>query len=348
MASTTSSDLRFRHLASTLIGAAAIFLSVNVWAQSSPSAADLATARELFFQAKDMRAAGDLKGALERYRGAWATAPTPIIGLELGRTHVQLGELIEAREVLLAVGRLKVEPDETRWSAQARQEASAVADELRPKIATLVIKLEGVPEGSTPSVAIDGANVAVVGGGTTRKINPGKHEIVARAGAAERRDAVELAAGETKEISLNVTSDAPIVATQPAAHADGMVSAETSSGSLRTTLIIGGFGLAGAGVVVGTVTGVLALGKSSSVKSACPERVCPESARPDLNQGRTFATVSTIGFGAAAVGAVAGLVGLLVLRPSSATSARPEKSASVMPTALFTAESALLGAHGRF
>jgi hypothetical protein len=73
-----------------------------------------------------------------------------------------------------------------------------------------------------------------------------------------------------------------------------------------------GFGLAGAGVVVGSVTGALALGKGSTVRGQCEGLRCPTSIDGDLQSGRTLATVSTVSFIATGVGAVGGVVALLV------------------------------------
>ena len=55
-----------------------------------------------------------------------------------------------------------------------------------------------------------------------------------------------------------------------------------------------GFGLAAAGAVVGSLTGVLALSRGSSVQNAGDGLVCPRSVDGDLSSGRTLATVSTI------------------------------------------------------
>lgn len=292
-------------------------------------------------QAKDMRASGDVQGALEKYKGAWANAPTPIIGVEMGRTHMQLGQLIEAREAFLAVGRLKVEPDETPRSAQARAEASELAEQLRPKIGTLVLRVKTAP-GATPTVAIDGANVALVSSGATRKINPGKHEIVTRVGATEKHDSVDIAEGETKELAVDVSAPAEQTPVAPPPTTP-TTTTDTSNDALRPVLIYGGFGLAGAGVLVGGVTGIMAFGKGRTVKNECPAKVCPESARNDVNTGRTLATISTISIGAAVVGAAAGVVGLFVLRPKDA-----DKPAPVAPSAAFISGGAILGARGEF
>jgi hypothetical protein len=87
------------------------------------SAADLAQARQLFNQGLGLRDKGDAVGAIEKLRAANAVAATPITGIELGRTYASAGRLVEAREALLAVGRLPVAPQETARSAAARADA---------------------------------------------------------------------------------------------------------------------------------------------------------------------------------------------------------------------------------
>lgn len=80
------------------------------------SAADIAQARELFNDGIDRREKGDVAGAIEKLRAAHALAATPITGMELGRTYLAMGRLVEAREVFLGVGRLAVAPQETAKS----------------------------------------------------------------------------------------------------------------------------------------------------------------------------------------------------------------------------------------
>lgn len=352
MASTTSSNRLLSRAAFALLAASVLWSSAAL-AQSPPSAADLATARELFLQARDLRTSGDLKGALEKFRGAWATAPTPIIGLELGRTYMQRGELIEAREAFLAVGRLKVESDETAKSAQARTEAGELAEQLRPKIATLNVKVTGATDGAT--LTVDGANVPLISGSATRKVNPGKHELVVKSGGAEKRDAVDVAEGESKDVAEDMNGATPtttVPTPQPTPQPTPGPTESTSPDWVRPAMIYGGFGLAGVGVVVGGATGIVALGKSRTVKNECPGQVCPESARKDVTSGRTFATISTVGWIAGAVGAGAGLVGLFVLKPTAKSDApksdTPKAAHAIVPAATWMPGGAWLGAEGRF
>src|SRR4051812_21621751 len=118
----------------------ALTLSTHALA-GNPSAQDFATARALYKEGKDLRAAGDLKGALEKLTAAHTLGRTPLTGIELARVEVQLGLLVEAREVCLGIARLAVEPDETSRSVEARKDAAQLAEELRPRISSLRVKV---------------------------------------------------------------------------------------------------------------------------------------------------------------------------------------------------------------
>lgn len=113
---TSSSQFRLcRRFATVAVFTALALAAPSAHAQSapgaSPSAADLESARELYKEGKVLRDKGDLQGALERFKAAHAYGQTPVTALELGRTHMQLQQLVEAREVLLSVGRMNVQPD---------------------------------------------------------------------------------------------------------------------------------------------------------------------------------------------------------------------------------------------
>ena len=157
---------------------------------SAPSAADLETARDLFRQGKELRAKGDLAGALEKLKAAHAYAQTPITAVELGRTHVARGELVAAREGVPSVARMRGQPDESENAGAARRAAAETADELRGRLATVEVE---AAEGD--AVTLDGAPAQIVGGVATRKVNPGKRDVVVRRGDVVARMAVTLAEG---------------------------------------------------------------------------------------------------------------------------------------------------------
>ena len=293
---------------------------------AQPSAADLESARELFKEARELRQKGDLRGALERFKAAHQYGQTPVTGLELGRTHMDLGELLEARETLLGVARIKVAADETEKSVGARAEAAELAEKLRPRIPTVVVKVTNLGPGAQPQIQIDGAALPVVSGGAIRKVDPGMHAVVVKVGAREEKREVAVAEGETKEVSLDLGG----ATGGPAGGTEGSASSSAATGGPSISPIVwAGLGLGAAGLGVGTVTGILALGKASEVDRACEGTRCPPSAKDTVDGGRSLATVSTVGFAVGVVGVGVAAVGWFVLSSKGTTT--PKSGLRVAP-----------------
>src|SRR5262249_32129947 len=90
-------------------------------------------------------------------------------------------------------------------------------------------------------------------------------------------------------------------------------------------------GVGGAGIALGSIFGALALGRRSTLDSACnPKANCPIESQPDIDSLHSFATVSTVGF---AVGGVGLATGLIVLLTSKSQAGAEVKSASSAPSA---------------
>jgi len=305
---------------------------------SEPSAADLESARELYREGKELRQKGDLRGALERFKAAHGYGQTPVTGLELGKTHLQLGELVEAREVLLSIARIKVASDETEKSAAARTEAAELAEQIRPRIPTLVVKVLGVKPDDPAQVVVDGANTPVVSLSSMRKINPGEHEVVVRADGREEKRSVTLSESETKELEIEINDASPKLTGDAAAQGDGTAASAAGKRPLHVVTWIG-LGVGVAGIALGSVTGIMALGKAGAVTDACQGLSCPPSARTDVEDGRVAANVSTVAFALGAAGLATAAVGYFFLTPS--------KSARVAGVRLAVTP-AWAGIHGRF
>jgi len=306
-----------RVLASARLALAVMIASPVALAQSTPpTAQELETARTLYKEGKDLRAAGDLPGAIAKLQAAHALGHTPVTGIELAKTYVLVGKLVEAREVALSVARLGVASDETGKSADARAEAAKLAEELRPRIPTLAVKIRGLAQGELAHVVIDGVMVPDAAITEPQKVDPGKHDVAVRVGdgaaVREARASVDTPEGQAIEVAVDVPP-APAGAQPPPSPADD-ATAPTSHGVPVLAKVA--FGVAIAGTVVGLYGGIQALSYEDSLNTECPGNRCTagSTGARDLDSAHNWANVATVSFIIGGAGLVTGIVDMFVER----------------------------------
>ncbi len=76
-------------------------------------------------------------------------------------------------------------------------------------------------------------------------------------------------------------------------------------------LVYVGLGVAGAGVVVGTVTGIVSMSQTSSLQDDCPDDLCPADKEGEVDRATALGHVSTGSFVVAGLGTAVGLIALL-------------------------------------
>jgi hypothetical protein len=277
-----------------------------------PTAADLETARALYKEGKELRAAGDLSGALAKLKAAHQLGHTPITGLELARTYEMLHLLVEARAICLDVGHIPVASDETERSATARAEAVTLAERLLAREATLVVHFVGAPPGAMVSLSIDKSVVPPAAISELHKVDPGAHDLEARVeGGVAVAATVDLREGETREISLTLPPP-PVVHTEPPKPPPPPPPVIPRRNSVATA----GFVIGGVGIAVGALTGLLAISKKNELGPQCPNMNCPSSAQDDLDSAKSWATFSTVAFVAGGIGAAIGIFAIVGARPN--------------------------------
>lgn len=297
-----------------LAGLAALLAALHVAAPAAarePTAAEAQSALELYKDGKQRRESGDLPKALEKLRAAYALVETPITALELGRTHAMMGHLVEAREILMGVARIPVRKNESAKAHEARTEAARLADELKPRLATLTLKITGAEPSGGASVRVDGVELPPAAWTAPRIVNPGRHIAEIERDGKKTEKIVTLKEGE----ALDVTVSAPAATQASAPPADGPPeppppAPEPKGGT--SPLVYAGFGTAIVGVGVGAVTGILTLSKASSLDEACRDGRCPPSAQSDIDSGSTTGTISTVAFIVAGAGVAVGVVGIVL------------------------------------
>jgi hypothetical protein len=317
----TSGDLR---AARALAFVGAMLLAHTAWA--APPSENVATARELYKQGADALDAHDAKTAVTKLKSAWALVQTPVIGHDLARAHLALGQLVDAREAALAVMRIPVAFDETERSRQARTESSKLADSLAARIPHVTIRVQGTAT-EQATVKLDG-NVVPAGALTVaRQANPGAHQATIDTEDGRHAEAsVTVGEGDSKELVLALPEPkaAPPPVTPPpviTAPHDGPAPLTSAQPRERVSYVSPvvwvGVATAGVGLAVGLITGALALGSASTVAAHCTVvkngvNLCPTQYAGELSTGNTEATISTIGFVTAGVGVGVLVTGLLL------------------------------------
>jgi hypothetical protein len=283
--------------------------SLSSTARAQPSPATIAGAQVLVGEGRKLRAAGDLAGARERFESAYLLVPTPIIGLDLGKARAALGYWIEARAILLESSALPPIAKESDESKAARAESIALAQSLEERTPTLAVVIEGLEVGIKVNVAVDGADVSDGDAKTPRKVNPGKHVIVVRADGRLQRVEVEVAEKEAKTATVTFPKIAP--PEPPRAPESKPLPPPPETRVSKLAYI--GFAVAGAGVVVGSVTGILALTRAHDLDTACEgyNFQCPPSTRSAYDSSRRYGNVSTASFIVGGAGLALGVYGLL-------------------------------------
>jgi hypothetical protein len=300
-----------------LVGLVGVSLFVAGQAHAEPTAGDKETARRLMAEGRTHRRAGDAKGALQSFLAADAIMQVPTTGLEVAKAELELGQLVEARDKLLTVTRLPVEGREPRAFSEARATAKTLGAEVEPRIPSLTVKLQNLPAGSSPKVTVDG--VAIPAGALTapRAVDPGHHVVAASAGGDPHETAVDVREGETKDVVVDLGAGGAPVATDEPASGPAPTNASKDQANTWRLVSYAGFGVGGAGLIMGSVTGLLAISDfSSAKKQGCVSGKCPPAADPELNKASTMATVSTVGFILAGVGAGVGIAGFVLSRQS--------------------------------
>jgi hypothetical protein len=172
---------------------------------AEPSAADRETARNLMKKGDDKFAAKDFAGALKDYQAAHAIMQVPTTGLAVAKAQIEKGLLIEARETLLAVGRLPADPYESTTLSKAREEAAGLARKLADRIPSVTITVEGPSSGLEVQVQVDGETLPPAALGAPRKGDPGPHTISATAqGFATATANVVLKEGANEKVVLKL------------------------------------------------------------------------------------------------------------------------------------------------
>lgn len=310
--------------------------SANMAFAADPTPTDIAQARDLGQQAQAQFDAGHFAESEKLWIGASTLYPAaPTLTLGLARTQAKLNKFVLAQESYNKIIREQSQnPSASPAFKAALEAANNEVGAVSAKIAGVVITVDGP---SSPTVTIDGQPVSAATLGLRRPVDPGTHVVKAEAtGYKPAETSFQVAEAGSAEAKLKLEKSAEAVAvgpTQTQTQTQTTTSeppAETTKKSSRKTLAIVAFGVGGAGLILGGVTGVLALGKHSDLEGTCPSGTCPNNVSGDVDSYKTMGTLSTVGFIVGGVGLAAGAVLWFTAPKEKSTAFRtvPSKSAS--------------------
>jgi hypothetical protein len=257
---------------------------------ASPAKADdapqAALAEKLFRDGRALLADGKVREACESFSESKKLDPTPGTLLNLARCLDDLGRTASAWAIYRELETRATRLGQTTRAEFARQRAS----ELEPRLPTIEIRVPAAHRVDGLTVECDGTVLGSAALSMRVPVDPGRHQIVARAPARQGWTAsVDVATSQPSVVEI------PLLAlASPDREPEPTASATTKPNLLRPL----GIGLAVAGGVA-TVTGlvfggVAKLENDGARRDACVPQGCTADGLARIHRADDLATVSTV------------------------------------------------------
>ncbi len=295
--------------------------------------ADRATARALGQDGEGALASKDYKKAEDDFRRADSLVHAPTLMIGLARALAAQGKLVAADEAYQRIIRDGVAPGAPAVFAKALKEARKEAQDIEPRLGGMTIRVRGTGGEDVPGVTVvlDADPVSGASLGVRRPVDPGAHVVRASAtGYKPVELTVTVPEGGSVDAPLALEKDAVApVAPVEASAAPPLATVASPQARGASPLPWVAFGVGAAGLGVGVVAGVLALGKHSDLVKSCPGGACGSAQQGELDSYHSLGLISTVGFIVAGVGAAGGVT-LLLLQPK-AESGPPTSGLRIVP-----------------
>ncbi len=278
-------------------------------AQSS-SASSEAAAQALFDQARGLMTAGKFAEACAKFEESDKLAPGAGTLLNLGGCYEKNGQTASAWATYADAASEADKANRKDWAAKAKARMEA----LQPNLSKLSIVVPATSQVDGLEVKRDGIVVGASSYGVPIPVDPGPHVIDATApGHKKWSNVIQVGAKKDQiavtlpplEVDPNATAGAAIVATTPTPtpppEQNQNQPSEPVDKSRGKTQRIVGIAVAGVGVVgvaVGSIFGLVAIGKKGDTSSNCNSDLsrCNSAGVDAMSSARSSATISTVGF----------------------------------------------------
>ena len=293
-----------------LLGAAAPASARNP--QTEPSAADIATARDLFRDGARLAAEEKWAAALDAYQRSMALRPSNLTRYSIAIVQERMGKLVEAMENL----RVFLGEDHDNSTRRYLPNARDMVKQIEGRIARIKVVIPGKPRGA--QLLIDGDPIPDAAIGVHRSVDPGEHRVEVRVPGhptfvkmvkvdeAGEIDVVVELDGDDKPAAEQAQPETPTTGPEP-----------EKDNTTALVLTIGGAGVFATGLGLGVYGYSKAKGADTSEGS-------------DADAARTMALIGDIGMG---VGLVAAGIGTYMLLSDPKSEPTPSAALIVSPWA---------------
>jgi hypothetical protein len=330
-------------IAFALAGGASLIAAPSANAQSDD---DRATARALGVEGQQALDNKSYATAEDRFRRADKLVHAPTLELGLARALAAEAKYVEAQETYNRMIREGLAPGAPEVFKRALEDAKKEVEAVSPKLGTVLItvKTANGQDVTDPKVNLDDRTINAASLGIKRAIDPGPHSLRVTADGfkpVELRFAVLEGGSATQAVTMEkdataVAAATPVPTAAPAANpatpppAGQPASTPSSSDTgapKKSVLPIVAFSVGGAGLLLGTITGIVALGDHSSIAKNCPTTsTCPSTESSAISGYHTMGAISDVGFILAGIGGAVGAI-LLLTQPKDSGEGSPAPSA---------------------
>jgi hypothetical protein len=274
-------------------------------ASAAARAQNPAAAEALFEQGRAAVAAGDFETACARFRDSDRLDPALGTKLNLADCEERRGRVATAWSLFKLVLAELPEDDDRRPIAAER------VRKLDPRVPRLTLLYEGERD-RRPRIRMDGAELGEGSLGIALPMDPGSHELDLLRPGSDVWEKRVLELREAEREQLVIEGAAPVSASASEA---GRASGAPGWSARQWGYIAGGVGALG--IVLGGVTGVMALNQKSIARDNCDDvaKRCNQTGFDANRTGARLAAWSTLGFVVGMAGLGAG--GYLIFVPGS-------------------------------
>ena len=311
-----------RQLLGGIVTVAALCVPASVHAQPVDDATRAAS-REAGREGLEAFDAGDYETAAAKLGAAYSAVQVPTLGLWLARALVKTGHLVEAAERYREVTNLTIQAGQNQdTQREAQADARKELRELQPRIPQLSLRVEGA-NAADVEVTVDGVVVpSTLLNKLPRPTNPGEAVVQGTLGDQVVTEQVTLAEGASQTVVLSFgpghsrgAGASPRTTSTPAAD----TGVEGKQGSTQRIAGIASLAAGGVGLVLGSATGLVAMGKKRDLEDdGCSDTHCRPDQQSDVDSYNSMRHLSTAGFIIGGLGAAAGVT-LLLTAPKSET-----------------------------